>query len=67
MPGTTGWYIWGGEYSNDVDFYQAVHTYHLETSAPEIIKFPGLPPGYRVLLAEGHEDVWFDPSLLEPL
>ena len=64
--GTTGWYIWGGEYSADVDFYKASHTYHLETTAPELFKFLALPPGYRILLADRHEEVWFDPTLLEP-
>jgi hypothetical protein len=66
MPGTSGWYIWGGDYSDHPDFYKPTHTHHLVESTPEIIKFLGLPPGYRILLAPGHEDVWFDESLLEP-
>ena len=26
----------------------------------------GLPPGWRFLIAPGHEDVWYDGSLLDP-
>jgi hypothetical protein len=34
-------------------------------SCPEIVKYFGLGPGWRFLVAPGHEDVWFDPILLE--
>ncbi|WP_434048948.1 MULTISPECIES: immunity protein Imm33 domain-containing protein [Sorangium] len=28
------------------------------------MRFLGLPPGWRFLIADEHEDVWKDPSLL---
>ncbi|MEZ4985649.1 MAG: hypothetical protein R2795_11540 [Saprospiraceae bacterium] len=63
--GTTGWYIWAGEHSEEPDFFKPLHTWHLETWRPEVLKYLALPPGYRFLLGhEGYEDIWFDESLL---
>lgn len=63
---TTGWYIWAGEeLSNETDFFQPLHVSHLKEWCPQILKFLGLPPGWRFLLAGECEDVWEDPSLLE--
>ena len=62
---TTGWYIWGGEMSSDHDFFQPVHVSHLDELLPEIVPYLGLPAGWRVQVAPGHEDVWFDASLLD--
>jgi hypothetical protein len=31
----------------------------------EIVKYLGLAPGRRFLISQGHEDVWFDESLLQ--
>ena len=61
---TTGWYIWCGEFSESPDFFKPVHTAHLEQILPEVLPFLGLPPGYRFLLADSIEDIWFDDSLL---
>lgn len=62
---TTGWYIWaGGEPSADPDFFVPLHVEHLAEWCPEALPFLGLPPGWRFLTAEGHEDVWEDQSLL---
>jgi hypothetical protein len=64
---TTGWYIWaGGEPSTDPDFFQPLHVEHLEGWCPQVLAYLQLPPGFRFLLAPGHEDVWRDPSLLAP-
>ncbi|WP_047862595.1 hypothetical protein [Archangium gephyra] len=63
---TTGWYIWaGGEPSAEPDFFQPVHVAHLAEWCPLALKFLGLPPGWRFLVADGYEDVWEDPSLLD--
>lgn len=63
--GTCGWYIWGcNELSTDPDFFSALHVAHLPVRAPALLRFLGLPPGLRVLLAPDDEDVWFDPKLL---
>ena len=62
---TNGWYLWGGnELSDDPKFFAPLHTDHLVTQCPEAIKFLGLPPGYRFLVAGDYVDVWFDESLL---
>lgn len=63
--GANGWYVWGGELSNDPDFFQPVHVEHLGEYCPAIKPYLGLAPGWRVQLAPGHEDVWFDPNLLQ--
>jgi len=62
---TSGWYVWGGEFSDRVDFFQPMHTKHFRESCPQIVKFLGLPPGYRFLTHDGQEDVWFDETLLK--
>ena len=63
---TTGWYIWGGEHlSEDDNFFQPLHVIHLDSWCPDVQKFLGLPPGWRFLITEDYEDVWFDSSLLE--
>lgn len=63
---TTGWYIWSGEeLSSDPDFFQPLHVAHLPDWSPDIVKYLGLPPGWRFLVAPGYEDVWYDASLLD--
>jgi hypothetical protein len=63
---TSGWFIWAGEEKSDEpDFFVPLHASHLEEWCPEVIRFLGLPPGWRFLTnAAGYEDVWEDPSLL---
>ncbi|WP_437439692.1 immunity protein Imm33 domain-containing protein [Geopseudomonas aromaticivorans] len=64
---TCGWYIWGGEDlpQDQEDFFQPLHVLHLPSYCPAVIPYLALPPGWRILLAPGYEDVWFDPLLLE--
>ena len=65
--GTSGWYIWGGpDLSTAADFFQALHVHHLHQHCPGVLPYLALPPGHRFLLADGHEDVWEDPALVEP-
>ena len=61
---TNGWFIWAGEYSESPDFFAPLHTGHLAEQLPQVVKFLGLPPGSRFLLADEVVDVWFDESLL---
>jgi hypothetical protein len=63
--GANGWYVWAGEYSSDDDFFEPFHASHLHQQLPAIIRFLGLPPGSRFLVAGDHVDVWFDESLLD--
>jgi hypothetical protein len=63
---TSGWYVWAGDtLSTAADFFQPVHAGHLRELLPAIIPYLGLPPGWRFQVAPGHEDVWFDASLLD--
>ncbi|RZL41126.1 MAG: hypothetical protein EOP00_25435 [Pedobacter sp.] len=63
--GTTGWYIWAGNYSEDKDFFKPLHAVHLLQINPKIIKYLGLAPGYRLQIDNtNYEDVWFDEKLL---
>lgn len=61
---TTGWYIWAGDFSTAPDFFVPLHVEHLEAACPEVVRYLALPPGWRFLIADGYEDVWYDPSLL---
>lgn len=64
--GTTGWFFWAGdECSEAPDFFVPLHVEHLYDWCPQVLPYLRLPPGWRILLAPGYEDVWYDPSLLE--
>jgi hypothetical protein len=61
----TGWYIWSTEnFSQADDFFVPLGASHLHDVCPEILKYLGLAPGWRFLIAPGYEDVWFDENLL---
>jgi hypothetical protein len=64
---TSGWYVWAGEDepSNAPDFFVPLHIEHLDEWCPKIRKYLGLAPGWRFLIADDYEDVWFDSKLLE--
>jgi hypothetical protein len=63
-----GWYIWSGNDfdTEEFDFFKPSHVYHLINDAPYIIKYLGMPPGNRFLIADNgnYVDVWEDASLL---
>ncbi|MFO1014147.1 MAG: hypothetical protein U1E50_10330 [Caulobacteraceae bacterium] len=60
----TGWYLWTGpELSDDRDYFLPVRVEHLEELCPEVVKYLGLPPGWRFLFAEKYEDVWRDEDI----
>lgn len=63
---TSGWYIWAGnEFSEAPDFFVPLHASHLETLAPLVLPYLGLPPGWRFLVTEEYEDVWADAELIQ--
>ncbi len=63
--GTTGWYIWTGEYSESDNFFKPMCAEHLLQIRPELIKYFGLDIGYRFLIDKNsYEDVWYDEKLL---
>lgn len=62
---TSGWYIWAGEvFSESPDFFVPLHIAHLPEWSEQVMKYLGLPPGWRFLIGPGYEDVWWDASLL---
>lgn len=61
---TSGWYIWGGDLSNDPAFFQPLHVSHLAEYCPSLLPYLALAPGWRVMLAPEQEEVWYDESLL---
>jgi hypothetical protein len=62
--GTSGWYVWTGDLSDAADFFVPIHASHLVERVPAVGKYLLLAPGYRFLIAPGHQDVWMDESLL---
>jgi len=67
-PGTSGWYLWWGDTldETDVNFFQPLHVEHLPEACAAVVPYLSLPAGWRVQVAPGHEDVWFDEELLNP-
>lgn len=65
--GTSGWYIWAGEWSDDPDFFVSLHSKHLNEWAEAVMPYLGLPEGWRFLITEDYEDVWQDLKLLNGL
>jgi hypothetical protein len=62
---TCGWFLWAGqEFSSAADFFQPLHVEHLFERCPRVLPYLALPPGWRFLIADGHEDIWQDDSLL---
>jgi hypothetical protein len=63
---STGWYVWAGEdLSRAPDFFEPVHVLHLAETCPSILRFLGLPSGWRFLTEGDYVDVWQDAGLLE--
>lgn len=63
--GVSGWYIWSGtELSTSPEFFSPLHVEHVPEWSPAVMKYLALPPGWRFLIADDYEDVWFDESLL---
>lgn len=62
----TGWYIWSGEeLLEDPDFFVPLHVVHVDEWDSKIRKYLGLVPGWRFLITEDYEDVWFDEATLK--
>ena len=62
--GTCGWYIWCGEQmGEESDFFKPLHASHISEYLPQIEKYLALPVGYRFLVADDYEDVWYDDAI----
>ncbi len=60
-----GWFIWcGKDFSLAPDFFSPLHYVHLPKYLPQLIPYLGLAPGHRILIAPGHEDVWYDSDIV---
>lgn len=62
--GTSGWYVWGGEFSDDPNFFKLLAAKQMPTLVPALVPYLALAPGWRVLLGEGHEELLYDPRLV---
>jgi hypothetical protein len=64
--GTCGWYFTAGDdNSEDDDFFKPLHVAHLQEYCPEVLPYLALPPGRRIIIGPGLEQVTFDPQLLK--
>lgn len=60
---SSGWFLWAGENSMADYSFQPVSCTALFEKCPQVIKYLGLPPGYRFIIDDrGREDVWFEPG-----
>jgi hypothetical protein len=58
----TGWYIYGGPWLDDPNFYQAISLGELKQRCPRVGKYLSLEPGFKFIINRaGYEDVWKDP------
>ena len=60
----SGWYLWGGEFSEHDDFFQPSHVAHLARVCPLSLPFLSLPEGWRFYTDGDVYDVWYDETLL---
>jgi len=63
--GTCGWYFWTGENTLADNLFSTLCVEHLADEDERLVRYLALPPGWRILIAPDHEDIWFDPSLFE--
>ena len=64
--GTSGWYLWAGDALDPGDdFFKPLHVEHIREWRAELLPYLALPPGWRFLIADGHEDAWYDPVLAD--
>lgn len=62
-----GWYLWSGGNipQDDNRFFKPMHVEHLIEQRPIVLKYRGLPAGWRFQIDDkGYEDIWFDESIL---
>ena len=59
--GTISWFIHCGEHSDAADFYQPLHTAHLQELLPQVLDYLALPSGAKFIIdRDGYEDVWME-------
>lgn len=59
--GTISWFIHCGQHADAADFYQPLHTAHLQELLPQVLGYLALPSGAKFIIdRDGYEDVWMD-------
>lgn len=59
--GTISWFIHCGEHADAADFYQPLHTAHLQELLPQVLDYLALPSGTKFIIdRDGYEDVWME-------
>jgi hypothetical protein len=58
--------LWAGDALDPGDdFFKPLHVEHIREWRAELLPYLALPPGWRFLIADGHEDAWYDPVLAD--
>ena len=61
----SGWYVWSGtERFDDPDFFVTMDVADLDDWCSYAMPYLALPAGYRFIIADEHEQVWFDKQML---
>ena len=65
---SNGWYVWrGGPIpQGEDDYFSPSHLEYARDDFPNLLPYLALPPGWGVILAPGHEDVWYGETFLDP-
>ncbi|UXZ98211.1 hypothetical protein K3169_10260 [Pseudomonas phytophila] len=58
----SGWWITTDKYNGDTKSLKTVHAPHLAVNRPDLVKYLGLPNGYR--FHELTNDAWFDEKVV---
>lgn len=59
----SGWWHTTDDYDGNIDSIKTVHFSHIIEKRPELAIYMGLPNGYRFLLGNKEESVWFDEKV----
>lgn len=58
------WYIYGGELSEENDFFEIMTVKELQDIFPEALPYLALEPGFRFMIdSDDYEDVWREGAL----
>ena len=65
----SGWWLTSKDYSGNIEDLKLEHVEHIYEKRKDLVKFLGLPPGYRFFQEKyvsnsSPEDVWFDEDIL---
>ena len=58
----SGWWITTDRYNGEINTLKNEHLYHVTAARPELVRYLGLPDGFRFDLS-AREDVWFDQDV----